>query len=65
LKLFSLSVRGELVEPQKNTFARSSYIKIKKEDPLPLLLGGKNEKAISCSDRLGVGSVSMRPAFFP
>jgi len=24
LKLFSFSVRGELVEPQKNTFARSS-----------------------------------------
>ena len=25
LKLFSFSVRGELVEPQKNTFARASY----------------------------------------
>jgi len=24
LKLFSFSVRGELVEPQKNTFARAS-----------------------------------------
>jgi hypothetical protein len=24
LKLFSFSVRGELVEPQKNTFARGS-----------------------------------------
>src|SRR4030066_1792628 len=27
LKLFSFSVRGELVEPQKNTFARASNIK--------------------------------------
>jgi hypothetical protein len=26
LKLFSFSVRGELVEPQKNTFARGSHI---------------------------------------
>src|SRR4030043_1005147 len=26
LKLFSLSIRGELVEPQKNTFARGSFI---------------------------------------
>jgi hypothetical protein len=26
LKLFSFSVRGELVEPQKNTFARASSI---------------------------------------
>ena len=25
-KLFSFSVRGELVEPQKNTFARASVI---------------------------------------
>jgi hypothetical protein len=25
LKLFSFSVRGELVEPQKNTFARASF----------------------------------------
>ena len=28
LKLFSFSVRGELVEPQKNTFARASGIKL-------------------------------------
>jgi hypothetical protein len=27
LKLFSFSVRGELVEPQKNTFARASIVK--------------------------------------
>ncbi|MFH1756911.1 MAG: hypothetical protein ABH969_02585, partial [Pseudomonadota bacterium] len=27
LKLFSFSVRGELVEPQKNTFARGSIHK--------------------------------------
>ena len=27
LKLFSFSVRGELVEPQKNTFARGSSVK--------------------------------------
>jgi|GEM_PF-4155108 len=27
LKLFSFSVRGELVEPQKNTFARGSEVK--------------------------------------
>jgi len=27
LKLFSFSVRGELVEPQKNTFARGSVIR--------------------------------------
>jgi len=27
LKLFSFSVRGELVEPQKNTFARGSLNK--------------------------------------
>ena len=26
LKLFSFSVRGELVEPQKNTFARASIV---------------------------------------
>jgi hypothetical protein len=26
LKLFSFSVRGELVEPQKNTFARGSSL---------------------------------------
>jgi hypothetical protein len=26
LKLFSFSVRGELVEPQKNTFARGSIV---------------------------------------
>jgi hypothetical protein len=26
LNLFSFSVRGELVEPQKNTFARGSFI---------------------------------------
>jgi hypothetical protein len=27
LKLFSFSVRGELVEPQKNTFARASPVR--------------------------------------
>jgi len=28
LKLFSFSVRGELVEPQKNTFARASDVNL-------------------------------------
>ena len=28
LKLFSFSVRGELVEPQKNTFARASIVNL-------------------------------------
>jgi hypothetical protein len=30
-KLFSFSVRGELVEPQKNTFARASLVR---ENPI-------------------------------
>ena len=37
LKLFSLSVRGELVEPQKNTFARGSIL-LKKSLGVKLLL---------------------------
>ena len=36
LKLFSFSVRGELVEPQKNTFARGSiYLKKRIRIPCP------------------------------
>jgi hypothetical protein len=38
-------------------------IKIKKEDPIPL--GEKDEKENFCFNRLGVGPVGLRPAFFP
>ena len=34
LKLFSFSVRGELVEPQKKTFARASIVAIINQRPL-------------------------------
>jgi len=40
LKLFSFSVRGELVEPQKNTFARGSFVRRKClpiNPPFPIL----------------------------
>jgi len=36
LKLFSFSVRGELVEPQKNTFARASGLSKKEYPPFTL-----------------------------
>jgi len=32
VKLFSFSVRGELVEPQKNTFARASMVRLLLEE---------------------------------
>jgi len=32
LKLFSFSVRGELAEPQKNTFARASMVRLLLEE---------------------------------
>jgi len=44
LKLFSFSVRGELVEPQKNTFARAS--------PIFAFIHGKTLKDHVASSRL-------------
>ena len=35
LKLFNFSVRGELVEPQKNTFARASHFSSLKKGVSP------------------------------
>jgi hypothetical protein len=55
LRLFSFSVRGELVEPQKNTFSRSSlcsllrphriYGKMSKINPGIQFLGTKHAKS--------------------